>query len=330
MPWPPLILTLVLLLPGVAWAGSVLDRVLERGKVVCAVDQTPGFGGFDDRGIPVGFEVDLCRAVAAAVLKNSQAIQVQRVTSKYKFHALADGEVDVALGMTTWTFDRDTTQTALFPVVAFYDGQGFMKWRDVADPWATAASICVQSATTSAANLQEYLSRRGSSAKVLALSSSEEKLAAFAERRCDMVTGDSTELAAQRSRRTATVQGAWVPVEPIISREPLGPAVSAGDPEWFAIVRWAVLVPIIAEARGVGARTLEATAASDTEMRRLKGEEPGFGAGLRLDPAWARRIILAVGNYGEIFQRNLAPLGIERGRNALWTEGGLLYAPPLR
>lgn len=312
-----------------AWAGTVLDRVLARGKVVCGVDQTPGFGGFDDRGVAVGLEVDLCRAIAAAVLKNPQAIQVQRVTTKYKFHALAEGELDVAFGMTTWTFDRDTSMMSTFPVIAFHDGQGFMKWSDLADPWASSSTICVQSNTTSASTLQEYLTERQSPAKVLALSSSEEKFNAFAERRCDVITGDNTELTAQKSRRAA-MQGAWTLLDTIISREPMGPAVINNDPEWFAIVRWSVLVPIIAEARGLGRANLETAIATDAEMRRLKGEEPGFGASLRLDPGWARRIIAAIGNYGEIFARNLGPLGIGRGQNALWTNGGLLYAPPLR
>jgi len=200
------ILLLLQAVAATAWAGTVLDRVLARGKVVCGVDQTPGLGGFDDRGTPIGLEVDLCRGIAAAVLKNPQAIQVQRVTTKYKFHALAEGELDVAFGMTTWTFDRDTSMMSVFPVIAFHDGQGFMKWSDLADPWAPSSTICVQSGTTSANALQEYLVRRQSPAKVLALSSSEEKFNAFAERRCGVVTGDSTELAAQKSRR-ATMGG---------------------------------------------------------------------------------------------------------------------------
>lgn len=316
-----------------ARAGAVLDRVLARGKVVCSVDQTPGFGGFDNKGVAVGFEVDLCRGIAAAVLKNPQAIEIQRVTTKYKFHALAAGELDVVFGMTTWTFDRDTTMAASFPAVTFYDGQGFMKWSEVQDPWAPASTICVQSGTTSAANLHDFLISQHSAAKVLALSSSEEKLNAFAERRCDVVTGDATELATHRSRR-ALMPGAWVAMAQVISREPLGPVVSDADPEWFDVVRWSILVPIIAEARGITQGNVTESAAAngsnDMEIRRLKGEDPGFGSGLRLDPAWAKRIIAAIGNYGEIFNRNLTPLGIERGQNALWTQGGLLYAPPLR
>jgi len=312
-----------------AQAGTVMDRVKARGKVICGVDQTPGFGGFDDRGTPVGFEVDLCRAIAAAVLGNPGAIQVQRVTTKYKFAALADGELDVAFGMTTWTFERDTGQVASFPAVSFYDGQGFMKWSDEANPWGPASTICVQSGTTSATNLTEYLARRQSKAKILALSSSEEKLNAFAERRCSVVTGDSTELAAQRSRRTAMTHS-WELLDTIISREPLGPAISSTDPEWFAVVRWSLLVPIIAEARGLGMKNIDTAPSTDGEMRRLKGEEAGFGATLRLDQGWARRIVVSVGNYAELFTRNLAPLGIGRGQNALWTDGGLLYAPPLR
>ncbi|MBI2239751.1 MAG: amino acid ABC transporter substrate-binding protein [Magnetospirillum gryphiswaldense] len=312
-----------------AQAGPVMDRVKARGKVVCGVDQTPGFGGFDDHGTPVGFEVDLCRAVAAAVLGDPKAIQVQRVTTKYKFLALAEGELDIAFGMTTWTFDRDTAQSASFPTVAFYDGQGFMKWADEANPWAASSTICVQSGTTSAANLAEYLTRRQSPAKVLALSSSEEKFNAFAERRCSVVTGDSTELAAQRSRRTA-MKTSWQLLDTVISREPLGPAIANNDPEWFALVRWSLLVPVIAEARGLGISNIENAPSTDSEIRRLKGEEPGFGASLRLDPAWAKRIVSSVGNYAELYKRNLEPLGIGRGQNALWIDGGLLYAPPLR
>ena len=126
------------------------------------------------------------------------------------------------------------------------------------------------------------------------------------------------------------MQGAWTLLDTVISREPLGPAVLSSDPEWAALVRWTMLVPVIAEARGLGIRNLDTLPAADSELRRLKGEEPGFGASLRLDPAWARRIVASVGNYGEIFARNLAPLGIGRGQNALWTDGGILYAPPLR
>lgn len=319
---------------GLAAVGAdagTLDRVRQRGHVVCSVDQTPGFGDFDTRGQPIGFEVDLCRAVATAVLKDPNAIQIQRVTTKYKFRALAEGELDIALGMTTWTFDREAAQGVLFPLVTFYDGQGFMAWNDVVEATALKAgtTICVQAGTTSAGNLADLLTRTGSTAKVLALSSSEEKLNAFAERRCDVVTGDRSELAAQKSRRAAT-RNSWKMLAPTISREPLGPAVANGDVEWFNIVRWAMAVPMIAEARGVTSHGLDQMPASDTELRRLKGEDPTFGSGLHLDPAWARRIVTEIGNYDEIFQRNLAPLNIGRELNGLWSQGGLLYPPPLK
>ncbi len=331
--WPMALMVVATLLPLAAkGADSVLERVRERGEVVCGVDQTPGFSRSDDTGRAIGFDVDFCRAVAAAVLGDPGAIATARVSTAYKFNAVKAGDIDIAFGMTTWTYTREAELGTAFPVVLFYDGQGFLTWADSGIESIDdlgSATICVQTGTTSEANLRDFLARFPT-AKIMPTVSSEEKFTAFAQRRCPVVTGDRSELAAQRSRRT-TEADSWKLLPGTISREPLGPVVVPDDPRWRAIVRWALLVPMIAEARGLSRAAL-ATAgeATDQEMARLLGQDPEFGQGLGLDPAWARRVLEAVGSYGDIFDRNLTPLGFDRGENALWRDGGLIYAPPLR
>lgn len=318
--------------PITAEAGqSVRERVIAQGYVRCGIDMTPGFSGIDRDGRAVGFDVDFCRAVAAAVLGDAEAIRTLRVNTRHKFDAVRGGDLDVAFGMTTWTFSRDSTLGVAFPAVIYYDGQGFMTWSDggVATPADLASgTVCVQEGTTSEGNLKDFLRGRDG-VSVLSTPSSEDKFNAFAERRCGVVTGDLSELAVQRARRAAAPQ-TWTILPGTISREPLGPVVAAGDPEWFAIVRWAMLVPMIAEARGVTSATVGAAPGTDSEMRRLRGEEAEFGAELGLKPDWARNIVESVGSYDEIFSRNLSPMGIERDANALWRDGGMIYAPPLR
>lgn len=316
-----------------ATAGTVLDAVRERGQVICGVDQTPGFSAFDASGVATGFDVDFCRAVAAAVLGRADQIKVRRVNTANKFAALRDGDIDISFGMTTWTFNRDTALGTAFPVVTLYDGQGFLVWNEDGPTTVDGLdghAICVQGGTTSAANLTDFLKREGLTATVVERATSEEKMNAFATRLCTVVTGDRSELSVQTARRAAR-PGQWRLLPSTISREPLAPVVAAGDPEWFAVVRWAILATIIAEHRGVTADRLSHMEDSvDGELRRLAGAEPGFGEALGLDARWARRVVAQVGSYAEIFERNLAPLGLERGQNALWTAGGLLYAPPLR
>lgn len=312
-------------------AGTIRERVVEQGYVRCGIDMTPGFSGIDASGRPVGFDVDFCRAIAAAVLGDAEAIRTLRVSTRHKFDAVRAGDLDVAFGMTTWTFTRDSAQGVAFPAVTYYDGQGFMAWADggVATPAdITAGTVCVQAGTTSESNLRDFLRER-EDVSVMAAPSSEDKFNAFAERRCAVVTGDRSELAVQRSRRTAAPE-TWQVLPGTISREPLGPIVAAGDAEWFTIVRWAMLVPMIAEARGVTSATVATAIGADSEMQHLRGEVEGFGAELGLKPDWARKILESVGAYNEIFSRNLTPMGLDRGDNALWRNGGLIYAPPLR
>lgn len=318
-------------------AESVLDRVKRTGVVRCGIDKTPGFGGADAAGRPAGFDVDFCRAVAAATLGNGDAIATQRISTANKFKALADGEIDIAFGMTTWTFTRDTALGTLFPAITFYDGQGFMVWSDqnvntLGD--LAGKTVCVQAGTTSAANLEEMLARMdGAAINVLKASTSDEKMAGFAQRRCDAVTGDRSELASRRA--TLAPDGkAWKILDETISREPLGPVVAQGDAAWFGIVRWVVHATILAEAKGLSSANIDTfETARDGEIRRLAGLDPQFGAQLGLDPRWTRRIIAQIGNYGEIFSRNLganSSIGLERGSNNLWTNKGLHYPAALR
>lgn len=329
----------ILLVWGEARAESVVDRVKRNSLVRCSIDQTPGFSGVDAGGRAFGFDVDLCRAVAAAVLGNGDAVELTRVSTANKFRALLSGDLDIALGMTTWTMARDTGIGIHFPGVFYYDGQGFMVWRDsglASLEQAGGRRICVQSGTTSYANLAGYLRGRGITVELVESTSSDEKFRRFVARDCDMVTGDRAELAARRS----TIVGgrdALVIFADTISREPLGPVVIDGDPVWQDIVRWVMLATIVAEHKGVTAdRARAATAESalaetDREVRRLLGGDPDAGKGLGLDGQWARRVIATVGNYREMFERNLGPgsdIGLERGQNALWTAGGLLYPPP--
>lgn len=317
-------------------APDVLARVKQNGAVRCAIDMTPGFTKISANGEASGFDIDFCRAIAAATLGDSHRIAVQRISSAEKYRAVAAGDVDVAFGMASWTLTRDTALGTRFPAIIFHDGQGFMVWSDasIARPSdAKEATICVQSQTTSIDTLRSAIRRHGWSMQVAEYPTSEEKWNAFAAHKCAMVTGDRSELTARRGSM-ASDPNRWVLLPDIISREPLGPVIVAGDDRWFAIVRWAVLVTQIAEVREVGSANIASlTDGGDVELTRLIGRDAGFGASLGLNPLWARRIIEQVGNYGEIYERNFGantPFALDRGQNALWSNGGLFYPPPLR
>lgn len=324
---------------GPARAGTVMDRVTQQGEVRCGVDLTPGFSGVDSDGNARGFEVDACRALAAAVLGSPDAVSIRRINTANKFDALVAGDIDVAFGMATWTYGRDTGLGTVFPMVLFYDGQGFMAWRDRDGKnltWEDAPAgtrVCVQRGTTSEANLAAAVQNGHAPVQMVTTASSEDKFIAFARRQCTLVTGDRSELAARAATMPAE-RGQWRILPDVISREPLGPAVAQGDPLWFSVVRWVILSMMVAEAKGVtSANVAGLTTSPDLEIRRLAGGDPTFGKPLGLDSQWALRVISQIGNYGEVFRRNLgdgSPLGLDRGANALWTEGGLHYAPPLR
>jgi general L-amino acid transport system substrate-binding protein len=319
--------------PAEGAAQSTLERVRAAGVVTCGIDATPGFSGIDSVGNPTGFDVDFCRAIAAATLGNADAIQTRRISTANKFDALVRGDIDVAFGMTTWTLSRDSTMGTAFPAVIFYDGQGFMAWSDSGVTTLedlAGQKICVQQGTTSAANLQEMITRTDLSATLIETPNSEEKLNAFAQRRCTVVTGDRSELAANAAVLEPG-RGQWTILQQTISSEPLGPVVAAQDWQWFSIVRWVVNTTLVAEAEGLNQSTIAAAPLTAVgERARLLGQDPTFGRGLGLDPQWAKRVITEVGSYDEIFMRNLTPLGLKRGVNALRHEGGILTPLPMR
>lgn len=314
---------------------DTVERVLERGAVRCAVDGTPGFGSIDAQGRAIGMDVDFCRAVAAAVLGSGEAVEIERINTANKFKALDRGEVDIAFGMATWTYRRDVSMGVRFVTPTYFDGQGLMVWaespaRRLAD--LRGMRVCVQAGTTTAANLVASSRSGGLDLVLVESTSSDDRLNRFMRRDCDAVSGDRSELAARRATRILDSE-AWRVLDETLSREPLGPYVRAGDDRWFAIVRWVVLATQVAELHGVTAAGLQsASAASGEEVLRLAGRVPGFGEPLGLDDEWALRVVREVGTYAGIFERNVgpaSPLGLSRGLNGLWRDGGLFFPPPL-
>lgn len=317
-------------------AADTLTEVRERGAVRCAVDGTTGFGGLAADGQPAGLDVAFCRAVAAATLGTAEAVRIERINTANKFQALADNEVDIALGMATHTYGRDTRMGVRFVTPTFHDGQSLMVWEDSrVDSLAGAAgqTVCVQGGTTSAANLADLSHVHELKLELIESTSSEERLRRFLRRDCEMISGDRAELAALRATRIPE-PNRWRILDDTLSREPLGPYVRANDERWFAIVRWVVHATLVAELHGLDAGTLgRVDAGSGAEQRMLAGQLEGAGAGLGLDDAWARNVLTQVGNYAEIFAATVgadSPLGLERGANALWRDGGLFFPPPLR
>jgi general L-amino acid transport system substrate-binding protein len=313
-----------------------LDTVKKRGQLVCGVNTgLAGFSAPDDRGNWVGIDVDFCRAVAAAIFRDGGKVRFVPLNAKERFTALQSGEVDILSRNTTWTMSRDTSLGLNFNGILYFDGQAFMARRSLnlksADE-LKGASICVQSGTTNELNLADFFATRGATYRPVVYERLVEVLGAYANGRCDAFTTDSSQLIAERLRLPDPDQHEILPE--LISKEPLGPAVRQGDAGWSNIVRWTLFAMINAEELGVTQRTVEADrVSSNPEIRRLLGTEGNYGKALGLDPDWAVSILKAVGNYGESFERNLgqgSPLKIARGRNALWKDGGLMYAPPVR
>mgnify|MGYP002336093871 CR=1 FL=1 len=320
-----------------------LALVQERGQLICGVNGSlPGFSFLDSEGNNTGFDADFCRAVAAAVLGDPEAVEFRAINADQRGPALQTGEVDVLIRNTTWTVSRDTSW-GLFGPTTFYDGQAIMVNSTLTDATTIdeleGATVCVQSGTTTELNLADRL---GDSIEPLVFPEIDPTYAAYEEGRCDAVTSDRSQLVA---RRTAFANpDDHLILEEVMSKEPLGPVAPLGDDEWFNVVKWVVFATIQAEELGITQDNVEDTAASteDPIVQRLLGVpfspaegEPvaPFESGLGLDPEWVVNVISAVGNYGEIFDRNLGPgtpFALERGQNALWTDGGLLYAPPYR
>jgi general L-amino acid transport system substrate-binding protein len=337
----PVILAAVMLLALVV-AGShpacaqTLRAVKERGTLNCGVSQgLLGFSSMDDKNIWTGFDVDICRAVAAAIFGDSAKVSFMPLDAAARFAALQSNQIDVLSRNSTWTMSRESSLGLMFAGVAYYDGQGFLLRRDTGIDTALqlrGKTICTQTGTTTELNLSDYFRANDMTLKVLALGTAEESRKAYDDRKCDVLTSDVSQLYAERLKLSAPDSHIILPE--VISKEPLGPAVRQGDDQWFNLVKWTLYSLINAEELGVKSTTVEdAVKSPNPNIRRLIGTEGEFGEQLGLSKDWAARAVRAVGNYGEIYERNVGTqsrLSIPRGLNALWTQGGIQYAPPVR
>jgi general L-amino acid transport system substrate-binding protein len=318
-----------------ATAAETLDKVKQRGSLLCGVSE--GIAGFSaPNGAKwTGFDVDLCRALAAAVLGDAEKVRYVSLNANDRFAALQSGAIDVLSRNSTWTMSRETELKLVFPAVTYYDGQGFMTRR--ARPATSAleldgTKVCVQSGTTTELNLVDFFRTNHMKLETVAFPNAKDVVSAYDAGRCDVFTSDVSQLHAERLSLAKPDDHVILP--DVISKEPLGPAVRQGDDQWANIVKWTVFAMINAEELGVAAATLDqALSSAKPEVQRLVGTEGKFGEQMGLRHDWAVRIIRAVGNYGEVFERNVGTdsrLGIPRGLNHLWTTGGILYAPPIR
>ncbi|MCG6115241.1 MAG: amino acid ABC transporter substrate-binding protein [Mesorhizobium sp.] len=318
-------------------SATTLEEVREKGFVQCGVHTgLIGFAAPNDDGEFEGFDVDICRAVAAAIFGDGDAVQYTPTNATERFTALQSGEIDLLSRNTTWTLSRDTSLGFNFAGVNYYDGQGFMINSANLEGINSAlqlsgAAICVQTGTTTELNLADYFRANNMEYNPVVFQGFDETNAAYEAGRCDAYTTDQSGLIALRL--TLANPDDHVVLPEIISKEPLGPAVRQGDDEWFNIVKWTLYAMIQAEESGITQDNLEEMMSSDNpEISRILGQEAdsSIGAGLGLDNEWVVNIVREVGNYGEVFDRHLTPIGVPRGLNALWTDGGLMYAMPLR
>ena len=320
---------------GVASA-STLDTVRERGTLICGVNVgLAGFSAPNDAGEWSGFDVDFCRAVAVAVLGDATKVSFVPLTSAERFTALQAGEIDVLSRNSTWTLSRDTTLGLNFAGVMYYDGQGFMVRQDM--PVTSAkdldgASVCVQTGTTTELNLADYFRSNGMQFEPVVFDSPQNSATAFEAGRCDVITDDTSGLYATRLRFTDP--GAFKVLPEVISKEPLAPVVRHADDAWFDVISWVRNALITAEELGItSANVDEKLASEDPNVKRLLGTDGDMGMALGLQNDWAYQVIKAMGNYGEVFERNLgesSPMKVDRGLNNLWNNGGIQYAPPMR
>jgi general L-amino acid transport system substrate-binding protein len=309
-----------------AATAQTLKTVKDRGMLSCGVSQgLPGFSSPDDKGNWTGLDVDICRAIAAGIFNDATKVKFVPLSAKDRFTALQSGEIDVLSRNTTWTLSRDTSLGANFTGVTYYDGQGFLVKKSLKVNSAlelNSASVCVQTGTTTEQNLADYF--KGNSA--------DETVKAYESGRCDVFTSDVSQLYAERLKLANPADHAVLPE--VISKEPLGPMVRHGDDQWFDIVKWSLFAMVGAEELGVTQKNVDEMAKSDKpELKRAFGTDGNLGEQLGLTKDWVARIVKAVGNYGESFDRNVgagSKLGIARGLNQLWNKGGIQYAPPIR
>lgn len=322
---------------GVAHAGATLDAVKKKGFVQCGVsDGLPGFSYVDAQGRYLGIDVDICRGVAAAVFGDAEKVKFSPLTAKERFTALQSGEIDVLSRNTTWTSSRDSAMGLNFTGVTYYDGQGFLVNKSLGVSSAKeldGATVCIQAGTTTELNLSDYFRANGLKYTPITYDTSDESAKSLESGRCDVLTSDQSQLYAQRIKLAKPDE--YVVLPEVISKEPLGPLVRQGDEEWFDIVRWTLFAMLNAEELGVDSKNVEQIAKStkNPDVARLLGTEGEYGRDLKLPRDWAVQIVKQVGNYAEVFDRNVgsgSELKIERGLNALWNQGGVQYAPPVR
>ncbi len=322
-----------------ATPSPTLVAVRKRDYVACGVHQgLPGFAYPDVRGVWRGFDVDICRAVAAAVLGDASKVRFSPISAQDRFTALQKGQIDILARNTSWTFARDAGLGLDFAAVTYFDGQGFLAPKALGLTSAeelSGARICVQAGTASEGNLADYFQARGITYKPVVVPTEDEARRLYQNDGCDVFTADISALAGSRS--VLNNPGAHVILPDVISKEPLGPVVRENDPAWTDIVRWTIFATVLGEELGLTSKTVEQAreTASDPQTRRLLGLEGDYGAMLGLKPDWAFQVIHQVGAYHEIFRRDVgedSPLKLDRGLNALWSapKPGLLYAPPLR
>ena len=333
-------LTALVGVAGTAHAGKDLDAVKARGALICGVSTgVAGFSLADSQGKWTGLDVDLCRAVAAAVFGDSEKVKYVPLTAQQRFTALQSGEVDILSRNTTYTLQRDTALGLDFTGVNYYDGQGFMVPKKLGVKSAkelNGATVCVQPGTTTELNLADYFRANKMTFKPVVIEKVEEIRAAFFAGRCDVYTTDASGLYSTRAANVPppATPDDFIVLPEIISKEPLGPAVRHGDNQFGDIVRWALFAMLEAEEYDISSKNVDEMLKSENPgIKRILGVTPGMGKALGVDEKWVYTIVKQVGNYGESFERNVgmgSPLKIARGLNALWTKGGVQYAPPIR
>ena len=315
---------------------QTLKTVKERGTLNCGVSQgLLGFSSMDEKNVWAGFDVDICRALAAAIFGDPDKVTFMPLDAAGRFTALQSNKIDVLSRNSTWTMSRETSLGLIFTGVAYYDGQGFLVRRESGVDTALqlgGKTVCTQAGTTSELNLADYFRSNEMPLKILQLGTAEESRKAYDDRKCDVLTSDVSQLYAERLKLAAPDSHIILPE--VISKEPLGPAVRQGDDQWFNLIKWTLYALINAEELGVKSATIDdALKSQSPNIKRLVGTEGEFGQQLGLANDWAAQAVRAVGNYGEIYERNVGTqsrLSIPRGLNALWTQGGIQYAPPVR
>lgn len=319
-----------------AASGDTLAQIKKKGELQCGVsDGLPGFSNPNAKGVWEGIDVDLCHALAAGIFGDANKVKFIPLNAKERFTALQSGEVDVLSRNTTWTLSRDATMGLTFTTTLYYDGQGFLVNKALGVKSAKeldGASICIQAGTTTELNVADYFKANGLKFTPVVFDTSDQTVKGFESGRCDVLTSDQSQLYALKIKLAKPDEALVLPE--VISKEPLGPAVRQGDEQWSTLVKWTVFAMVSAEELGVTSKNVdEMKASKNPDVRRLLGLEEPSGKVLGIQPDWGYQIVKQVGNYGEIFERTVgkgSALGIDRGVNALWNQGGFMYAPPIR